>query len=163
MSRALRVADDRALAEFRYQIRRFLTGSEQAVRAAGLEPQQHLLLLTVRGLPEGKEPTIRVVAERLHIRHHSAVELIDRLAKRGLVRRARGSEDRRKVLVHLTAAGEKILARLARKRLAELRANGPALVRALNAVISSTKKAAGSRPAVRRGAKRPRQRNGWVR
>src|SRR2546425_2742175 len=142
MDRAVSVAEYRALAEFRYQIRRFLNISEQAARAAGLEPQQYLLLLALRGLPEGKQATILTLAERLQLRHHSVVGLIDRLEKRGLVRRVRGKEDRRKVLISLTARGEQILGNLARKRLAELRATGPELVRALGAVIGATRKSA---------------------
>ncbi len=149
MDRAVSVAEYRALAEFRYQIRRFLNVSEQAARAAGLEPQQYLLLLALRGLPEGKQATILTLAERLQLRHHSVVGLIDRLEKRGLVRRVRGKEDRRKVLISLTARGEQILGNLARKRLAELRATGPELVRALGAVIGATRKSAGVRGASR--------------
>ena len=143
MDRAVSVAEYRALAEFRYQIRRFLNISEQAARAAGLEPQQYLLLLALRGLPEGKQATILTLAERLQLRHHSVVGLIDRLEKRGLVRRVRGKEDRRKVLISLTARGEQILGNLARKRLAELRATGPELVRALGAVVGAIRKSAG--------------------
>jgi len=153
MDRAVSVAEYRALAEFRYQIRRFLNISEQAARAAGLEPQQYLLLLALRGLPEGKQATILTLAERLQLRHHSVVGLIDRLEKRGLVRRVRGKEDRRKVLISLTARGEQILGNLARKRLAELRATGPELVRALGAVIGATRKSAGVRGASRSRAR----------
>jgi len=149
MDRAVSVAEYRALAEFRYQIRRFLNVSEQAARAAGLEPQQYLLLLALRGLPEGKQATILTLAERLQLRHHSVVGLIDRLEKRGLVRRVRGKEDRRKVLISLTARGEQILGNLARKRLAELRATGPELVRALGAVVGAIRKSAGVRGASR--------------
>ena len=149
MDRAVSVAEYRALAEFRYQIRRFLNISEQAARAAGLEPQQYLLLLALRGLPEGKQATILTLAERLQLRHHSVVGLIDRLEKRGLVRRVRGKEDRRKVLISLTARGEQILDNLARKRLAELRATGPELVRALGAVVGAIRKSAGVRGASR--------------
>ena len=149
MDRAVSVAEYRALAEFRYQIRRFLNTSEQAARAAGLEPQQYLLLLALRGLPEGKQATILTLAERLQLRHHSVVGLIDRLEKRGLVRRVRGKEDRRKVLISLTARGEQILGNLARKRLAELRATGPELVRALGAVVGAIRKSAGVRGASR--------------
>jgi len=153
MDRAVSVAEYRALAEFRYQIRRFLNISEQAARAAGLEPQQYLLLLALRGLPEGKQATILTLAERLQLRHHSVVGLIDRLEKRGLVRRVRAKEDRRKVLISLTARGEQILGNLARKRLAELRATGPELVRALGAVIGATRKSAGVRGASRSRAR----------
>lgn len=153
MDRAVSVAEYRALAEFRYQIRRFLNISEQAARAAGLEPQQYLLLLALRGLPEGKQATILTLAERLQLRHHSVVGLIDRLEKRGLVRRVRGKEDRRKVLISLTARGEQILGNLARKRLAELRATGPELVRALGAVVGAIRKSAGVRGASRSRAR----------
>jgi DNA-binding MarR family transcriptional regulator len=133
-------ADYRALADFRYQIRRYLNFSEQASRGAGLEPQQYLLLLTVRGLPDGAEATIRTLASRLLIRHHSAVELVDRLEKRGMVRRAQSKTDRRQVLVRLTPRGESALARLARQRLVELRSTGMALVRALDALIGTTRR-----------------------
>ena len=128
----------RALAEFRYLIRRFLNGSEQAARAAGLEPQQYLFLLALRGLPEGREATIRELAERMQLRHHTAVEMVNRLERQQLLRRERSSSDRRQVILHLTPRAEKILSRLARQRMAELRTAAPALVSALKAVIRST-------------------------
>jgi DNA-binding MarR family transcriptional regulator len=142
MSRELTLDDYRALAEFRYQIRRFVNFSEQAARAAGLEPQQYVMLLSIRGLPADKEATIRTLAERLHVRHHSAVELIDRLEKRGLVQRVRGQEDRREVRVRIAARGDKVLSKLAQQRLEELRSSGPALVRALDALIERSREAA---------------------
>ena len=125
-------SDYRALAEARYQIRRFLHFSEQAARAAGLEPHQHQLLLAVRG---HDHPSIGVLAERLQIQHHSAVELVDRLVERRLVSRSRAPSDRRQVIVQLTPRGEAELEKLATCHLAELRDNGPALVGALEAVI----------------------------
>ncbi len=127
--------DYRALAEFRYQIRRFLRFSEDAARTAGLEPQQHQLLLAVKGLPEGKEPTIGELADRLQIRHHSVVELIDRLESRGLARRQRSSEDRRKVRVELTAEGERILESLTVEHRNELESAGPTLLKALEQLL----------------------------
>src|SRR6185369_9323763 len=91
------MADDRidyqALAEFRYQIRRFLHFSEQAARAAGIEPKQHQLLLAIKGLPESLRPTIGTLADRMQLQHHSAVELIDRLEKAGMVDRTRSEID----------------------------------------------------------------------
>ncbi len=138
MSSAVSRTDYRALAEFRYQIRRFLNFSEQASHAAGLEPQQYLLLLSIRGLPEGMEATIRTLANRLLLRHHSAVELVDRLERRGMVHRVRSESDRRKVLVRLTPRGSRVLETLARQRLAELRSSGAALVRALDMLIGAT-------------------------
>ena len=131
-------AEFRALAEFRYQIRLFLNGSEEAARSADLEPQQYLLMLALRGLPAGHEPSIREMAERLQLRHHSVVELVDRLERRQLLRRERSRTDRRQVLLHLTPRGEKILTRLAKQRISELRTAAPALVRSLTAVIRST-------------------------
>jgi DNA-binding MarR family transcriptional regulator len=125
----------RALAEFRYRIRIFLNGSEEAARKAGLEPQQYLLLLAVRGLPLGREASIRDLAERMQLRHHSVVELADRLERRSMLRRERSRDDQRKVILRLTPRGEKILTRLARQRIAELRTAAPALVRALTAAI----------------------------
>src|SRR6202049_2111579 len=89
----------RALAELRYRIRHFLREGDAVAQSAGLEPQQYLLLLTIRGLPAGEEATICTLADRLETKHHSAVELIDRLEARGYVRRTRGRDDRRRVLV----------------------------------------------------------------
>lgn len=139
------VAEFRALAEFRYQIRIFLNGSEVAARGADLEPQQYLLLLALRGLPAGREPNIRELAERMQLRHHSVVELVDRLEHRQLLRRERSRTDRRQVIVRLTPRGEKILTRLAKQRLAELRTSAPALVRALSVVIRSAPAASQAR------------------
>lgn len=127
----LTLSDYTSLAELRYQIRCFLSFSEQAARAAGLEPRQHQLLLSLKGLPEGARPTIGEVAERLQIQHHSAVELVNRLAVAGYVRRHRGGDDRREVLLTLTPRGEKVLRDLSLHHRAELRSAGPALVAAL--------------------------------
>ncbi len=125
-----------ALAEFRFQIRRFTHFSEQAARAAGLEPQQHQLLLALKGFPEGQRATIGDLAERLQLQHHSAVELIDRSVSQGLVERSRGTADRRQVFVALTPHGETLLRDLTLHHRRELRSAGPALVRALNALIN---------------------------
>jgi len=139
MAKSMSTAEFRALAEFRYQIRHFLNRSERAARAAGLVPQQYLFLLAVRGLPEARTATIRELAERMQLRHHSAVELVDRLERAQLLRRERSRTDRRVVILHLTPRAEKILSRLARQRIDELRTAAPALVRALTAVIRSTR------------------------
>jgi|SRR5271157_299105 len=125
----------RGLAELRYRIRRFLQEGDATAMQAGLEPQQYLLLLAIRGLPEGQEATIRTVAERLALRHHSTVELIDRMEARGCVRRTRGREDRRQVLVSLQPRGEKLLEQVVEQRIIELRANGRALVEAIDALL----------------------------
>jgi DNA-binding MarR family transcriptional regulator len=128
--------DYRALAEFRYQIRKFLTFSQQAARAAGIDPQQHQLLLAIRGLPEKINPSIRAMAERLQIRHHSAVELIDRSVAHGLVERRRDGVDRRQVTIHLTAKGEKLLAELSVHHRDELRTAGRELARVLRSIVN---------------------------
>jgi len=125
----------RALAELRYRIRRFLQEGDETALQAGLEPQQYLLLLAIRGLPEGRDATIRPLAERLSLRHHSTVELIDRLEARGYVRRTRGREDRRQVLVSLQPRGEKLLEQVVEQRIIELRSNGRALVEAIDALL----------------------------
>src|SRR5258708_37211159 len=107
----------RALAELRRRLRKFVGEGDAAARAAGLEPQQYLLLLALRGLPEGGEATIRTLADRLALKHHSAVELIDRLETHGYGRRSRNRDDRRQVLVALLPRGEKLLEQVARDRI----------------------------------------------
>ncbi len=124
-----------ALAELRTRIRHFLREGDAAARAAGLEPQQYLLLLAIRGLPETLEATIRTLAERLALKHHSVVELIDRLETHGYVRRSRSQDDRRRVLVSLLPRGEKLLEQVARQRIEELRASGAALMNAIGALL----------------------------
>jgi len=132
--------DYRATAEFRYQIRRFLRASEQIAREYGLNPQQYQLMLALKGLPDDHAATIGELAERLQIQHHSTVELADRLSAKNLVRRKRDSEDRRQVLLELTAKGEKTLRELALHHREELRSTGPELVGALKNVLSGMKK-----------------------
>lgn len=124
----------RSLAEFRGQIRRFLAFSEEQSRAAGLEPQQHQLLLAVKGLPGGARATIGDLAARLQLKHHSTVELVDRLEKLGYVSREAGDEDRRQVLVHLTAAGARVLRKLSIEHHQELEVAGPRLAKALRSI-----------------------------
>jgi|SRR4051812_14416663 DNA-binding MarR family transcriptional regulator len=128
--------DMQALAEFRYNIRRFLRASEEILRAEGLKPQQYQLLLAIRGLPEGMQCTISQIAERLQLQHHSTVELTDRLSQRGFVKRKRAGDDRRQVLLELTPKGEKLLKEMAALHRDELRNTGPALVSALKKVLS---------------------------
>jgi DNA-binding MarR family transcriptional regulator len=126
-----------ALAEFRHRLRRFVAFSETAARKAGLEPQQHQLLLAVRGFP-GEAPTMRDLAERLVLKHHSTVELVDRLERRRLVRRHRSTIDRRVVRVTLTAGGANLLERLTLSHREELETAGPALVAALHSITRKT-------------------------
>jgi len=131
----LTLSDYQALAEFRYQIRKFLHFSEQAVQGAGLERGQYQMLLAIKGMPEEVRPRIRELADRMQIQHHSAVELINRLETRGLVQRERAREDRREVLLALTPKGEKVLAELAVHHHDELRSAAPGLVAALRRVM----------------------------
>lgn len=133
------------LAELRYHIRRFLRAREDAARAAGVEPQHYLLLLQIKGLEEQRAPTVGALAERLQLRHHTVVELVDRLAARGMVARHRPPWDRRQVVVKLQPAGEAVLKRLAQYSIAELRTEGPALVVALTRLIGRTVNARGGR------------------
>jgi DNA-binding MarR family transcriptional regulator len=134
------LADYRALAEFRYQIHRYLGLSDQAARSAGLLPGQYRLLLIAKGLPDGIEPTIGNLAERLGLRHHSTVELVDRLAQRGLIYRERSEHHRSFVFVRITAKGEKLLQKLVVSRKKELQKAGPILVKALNTLTKRGKK-----------------------
>lgn len=127
--------DLRALAAFRYELRCFLAFSEQAARAAGIEPQQHQLLLAVAGLPAGCRPNIRTLAERLCVQHHTTVALVDRLEERQLLRRERSSEDKREVLLHLTEAGTDLLQQLSRAHRQHLSQVGPEMVAALGAIL----------------------------
>lgn len=132
--RDLRAGEYNALAELRYQIRRFLNFSEAAARAVDLEPQQHQLLLVLRAImPE--RPTIRVVAERLQIRQNSAAELVKRSVERGLVTRTQGAQDRREASVGLTRAGESVLRRLSLAHRDELRLAAPALLNSVQALL----------------------------
>ena len=129
------------MAELRYQIRRFLRFSENAARQAGIEPQQHQLLLAVRGLPDVLKPTIGVLAERMQLQHHSTVELIDRLVERGFLFRLRSTNDKRQVLVKLTHNGEEFLKRLSLHHLQELQSAGPTFVKVLQSLIEESSSA----------------------
>jgi len=135
MAKEVTSAEYQALAELRYLIRKFVGEGDAVARAAGLEPQQYLLLLAIRGLTEGEDATIQVLADRLALKHHSMVELIDRLEMHGYVRRSRSRDDRRRVLVSLLPRGEKLLEQVARHRISELRSSGAALVKAISALL----------------------------
>jgi len=125
----------RDLAEFRRQIRQFLHFSDVTAKEHGIEPQQHQLLLAVHGLPADVKPTIREIATRLFIQHHSAVELVNRLEQTGAIARCPGTVDKREVWVRLTPAGLATLHTLAIAHRAELERSGPELARALNSIL----------------------------
>jgi DNA-binding MarR family transcriptional regulator len=135
MGKKISSAEFRALAELRYRIRLFQRDGDAAARLAGLEPQQYLMLLAIRGLPPEIPAKIQTFADRLALKHHSAVELVDRLEQRGYVRRTRSREDRRQVLVSLLPRGEKVLERVVQQRIGELRAIGRELVHAIEALL----------------------------
>src|SRR6516162_8135862 len=124
-----------AMAQLRYRIRLFLREGDAAARSAGLEPQQYLMLLAIRGLPDGNSVKIRFLADSLLIKHHSAVELVDRLEMRGLVRRTRDRQDRRQVLISLLPKGQRVLERVVQQRVGEVRAGGNQLIRAIDALL----------------------------
>jgi DNA-binding MarR family transcriptional regulator len=112
MDRRVTKAEYELLAAFRYALRQFLHFSETAAASIGLTPQQHQALLAIMGFPGRAHVTIGELADRLQIRHHSAVGLVDRLAGLGLVRREPARTDRRQVYVHLTPNGTEILEQL---------------------------------------------------
>jgi len=126
----------RQLAEFRYRIRRFLHFSEEIARSKGIEPQQHQLMLAIKGLAEDARPNLNTLSERLCLRHHSTVELVDRLEKQGAVTRRPSDRDGREVLIELTAHGEELLRQLSALIWQELMVTGPALAASLRVVLS---------------------------
>jgi DNA-binding MarR family transcriptional regulator len=133
-------SDYRALAEFRYQIRRYLAFGDQAAESAGLRSRQYQLLLALKGMPDGMEASIKNLADRLGIRHHSTVELVDRLEKRGLIKRERSNVHRSFVFVRITKEGESMLRKLVASRKADLKVAGPILVKALTTLTKQTSK-----------------------
>jgi DNA-binding MarR family transcriptional regulator len=135
MKKQLSQPDYESLAELRRQIRCFLHFSEQAARNSGLEPHQHQFLLTVRGLPARVRPRVGEIAERLQIRHNTAVELANRLVHGDYIRRHRRLDDRREVLLSLTPKGERILRQLSLHHKNELHLQGPLLLKALRRVM----------------------------
>jgi DNA-binding MarR family transcriptional regulator len=135
-------SDYETLAEFRYALRCFLHFSEDAAETVGLTLQQHQALLFIIGNPGREQITIGELAERLQIRHHSAVGLVDRLEEQGLVVRIPNEEDRRQVFIGLTDKGIGALESLANIHRQELRHMGPQLCTMLEQI---TKLAEGSK------------------
>ena len=118
--------DYEALAAFRHAVRRYLAFAEAGARSVGLTSQQHQALLAIKAQAVSRPVSIGDLAAELHIKHHSAVELVGRLEKAGFTQRSADVEDRRRVLVSLTASGEGVLAALSVKNLQELRVIAPA-------------------------------------
>jgi DNA-binding MarR family transcriptional regulator len=153
MAKPISTAEYQALAELRFLIRKFVREGDAVATAAGLEPQQYLLLLMIHGIPDGQEPTVSLLAERLALKHHSVVELIDRLETHGYVRRNRNREDRRSVLVSLLPRGEKMLEQVAQHRIEELRSTGVALVNAISALLETGKSSRAAKKNAGNGSK----------
>jgi DNA-binding MarR family transcriptional regulator len=135
----------RTLAEFRYELRQFLHFSERAAVAVGLQPQQHQLLLQVAGAPEGEAVTIAYAAERLSLRHHSVVELVNRSEREGLLVRTVDARDQRRAILQVTRKGELVLGRLAGDHARELTEMAPRLAKALKRIGMSAQDSAGSK------------------
>ncbi|WP_202359685.1 MarR family winged helix-turn-helix transcriptional regulator [Mesorhizobium sp. 131-3-5] len=129
---AIELADYQRLSEFRYLIRSFLEFSQLQAEDAGLTPRQHQALLAIKGYPGGGPVTVGDLAERLRIRHHSAVELINRLSDAGLVVRDQDKDDHRRVLLRLTERADDCLAELSAAHLDELSRIEPMLRRLLD-------------------------------
>jgi len=121
----------KTLADFRYQLRRFLLFSECAALEAGLQPQQHQLLLQVAGAPRNTAVTISYAAERLGLKHNSAVELVDRSEREGLLERTVDVDDKRRAILRVTRKGRLVLGRLADDHAKELNELAPRLTKAL--------------------------------
>ena len=127
MASQLSKGEYQLLADFRYALRRFLHFSEESARAVGIEPRQHQALLAIKGFPERERITIGELAERLQIKHHSAVELAGRLVANGLAARELDSVDRRQVYLSLTDHGQNLLGQLSAAHREELRRIVPEL------------------------------------
>ena len=136
-ARALSKTDYEQLAAWRYSLRRFLRFSEEAAVAAGVTPRQHQALLAIQGMPGRAEATVGELAERLQLKHHSTVELVDRLEAAGLMKRKVSAEDGRQVRLTVTAKGLKLLGSLTLTNREELKRVGPELAKILSAVVAA--------------------------
>jgi DNA-binding MarR family transcriptional regulator len=149
-------AQMRRLAEFRFQLRKFLHFSSLAAGGAGLRAQQYQLLQCVWGMPEELDPTIANVAARMLLKHNSAVELVDRTIDQGLLRRSPDPTDHRRILLRMTPLGEQLLASLAAWHVRELEETGPELIRSLRRVLLTPQ----AQRDGRNGDRRPSRING---
>jgi DNA-binding MarR family transcriptional regulator len=135
----------RNLAEFRYQLRRFLQFSEGCAAEAGLHPQQHQLLLQLAGAPGDVETTVSYAAERLGLRHHTVVELSKRCEEAGLIHRNQDLDDRRRIQLQVTAKGHRVLRTLSEDHAQELYDLAPTLIGALSLICGPDDKTRGNR------------------
>jgi DNA-binding MarR family transcriptional regulator len=136
----------RRLAEFRFQLGRFLHMSQPVAGRAGQHNRQYQMLQRVGGMPEGMAPIIANVAKRMLLKHNSTVELVDRTIEQGLLHRLGDEADHRRILLRVTPQGERNLAALVEFHTRELELSGPELVRALDSILRISK-----RGTVRRG------------
>ena len=124
--------DYQALAEFRYLLRKFLRFSKDFLRTtAGLNPEQYEALLAVKAFAAPVGLTISELSERLQVKHHSAVNIVDRLVERKLITREAGETDRRRRHVQLTAKGEKLIEELAPVHRKEIRMRSAEMIKVL--------------------------------
>jgi DNA-binding MarR family transcriptional regulator len=130
-------SDYEALAAWRHELRQFLRFSEEAAAAEGLSPQQHQALLAIKGVPDRESVTIGELAEKLQVRQHSVVGLVNRLVADKLVSRKVAEDDRRKVFVTLTARGERVLSKLSSTHRLELQRVGPAFRSILDRIAAA--------------------------
>lgn len=136
----------RTLAEFRYELRRFLHFSESVALEFGLQPKQHQLLLQVAGSPEGTSVTIAYAAERLGLKHNSTVELVDRCEHEGLLDRIHDDGDKRRVILRATRKGRLLLERLSGNHAMELNERAPRLTQALKRIKTHARDVAATVP-----------------
>ncbi len=142
----------RSMAEFRYQLRKFLNFSEMATEQSGVGVQQYQLMQVIAAMPEGQEASISYLAERMVLRHNSTVELVDRAERAGLVKRETDAKDMRRSLVTLTAEGDAILQRLIAEHLREFPVLVEGLIEALEALRGALRPTAVTEPRDTAGA-----------
>jgi DNA-binding MarR family transcriptional regulator len=148
------------LAELRHALRQFLNFSAEAARDSGLVPQQHQALLAIKGFAGRDYVSVGELAERLQLRHHSAVGLVDRLVARGLLRRSSSPDDRRRLELRLTRKADALLARLSVAHLRELRQLGPELHRLIGSITREEKKRPEKKGPEKRKAGKKKSGNG---
>lgn len=125
----------RAMAEFRYSLRLFLSFSEEAAEASGISAQQYQLLQVVAAMPTHTQASISYIAQRMALRHNSTVELVGRAERSGLVRRQEDAADHRRALITLTGEGTAVLEQLMERHWKELVKQGPELMHALDDLL----------------------------
>jgi DNA-binding MarR family transcriptional regulator len=135
MKNSLQAKDYAALGAFRFEMRKFLRVSKDVVAArAKLTPEQYEALLAIKSSSGANGVTVGEISERLQVKHHTAVSLLDKLEARKLATRKRASTDRRNVNVQLTKAGTLLLARLAAIHLRELQQRSAEIIDALRRI-----------------------------